>query len=75
MAGVMAECPAAKAMKLDGVNGGGGGGRACWLVNSQSGCPAHACRRVTRCQDCEFYRRVVFEEEGAAACTFRNEPM
>ena len=59
MADILGECPVATAMKYDGLNDGVGAGRACWMV------PNSVCRqgRSVSCCDCEFYKRVVFEEE------------
>jgi hypothetical protein len=60
----LGECPVATALKYDGQNGGQGAGRVCWLVGK--GCSAG--RSTRNCQDhgchtCDFYRRVLFEEE------------
>ncbi|HWR83715.1 MAG TPA: hypothetical protein VN285_10455 [Candidatus Deferrimicrobium sp.] len=70
------ECPVSTAMELDGLNGGIGGGRACWMV------PAAVCRqekgrrgRGHPCLVCEFYQRVIFEEGSNASCTFTPEPI
>ena len=58
------ECPVSTAMKYDGLNGGIGAGRACWMV------PDSFCRlnqsgraRPSQCHNCEFYKRVVYEED------------
>lgn len=55
------ECPIPKMMKLDGINGGKGAGRACWTVvhSSTPGDAPIPCRnsRIS-CIDCEFYHRV-----------------
>lgn len=74
MAGMLGECPVARAAKHHGVNGGTGAGRLCWLMNDESGCTARGYRRAGRCLDCDFYRRVVFEEDDTAVHTFRQEP-
>ena len=61
MAAIHGVCPTAVCMKLDGTNGGQAAGRACWMVTN------NGCRRLGRtCHTCEFYRRVVFEEEAPA---------
>lgn len=67
--GLMSEpdgpCPAATALKYDGINGGVAAGRFCWIVAENEGCPASGCRRAGRCHQCDFYRRVAFEEDDA----------
>ena len=57
------ECPVSTAMKFDGLNGGIGAGRACWMI-PDSMCQLNQASQGHRCQchSCEFYRRVVFEE-------------
>lgn len=64
MAEILGECPACTAMKFDGLNDGIGAGRACWMV-SETFCCKDAIRhsRTNPCLNCEFYRRVIFEEE------------
>ncbi len=64
LADLMGECPVARAMKYDGLNDGVGAGRACWMV------PDAACKvsertrsRIDPCHTCDFYIRVLFEEE------------
>ncbi len=64
LADILGECPVSTSMKYDGMHGGRGGGRACWMI------PDSACRKdpansnpLMRCHACEFYRRVVFEED------------
>jgi len=65
LAKIHGECPVPREMKKDGVNGGIGAGRSCWaVVNS-----CHAVNRIAgrnrrrSCLECEFYRRVVCEED------------
>jgi hypothetical protein len=62
-------CPVAGMMKLDGVNGGRGAGRACWMVmNNGSQRQPFICRNSRKsCFSCEFYRRVQSEESQNAA--------
>ena len=64
MADVLGVCPVSEYMKFDGLNGGLGAGRACWMV--PHGADA-AERRIAacscRCYTCEFYKSVVFEQE------------
>jgi hypothetical protein len=57
----LGECPVPSAMKYDGMNDGVGAGRACWMV-PDSGCQARH-GQSHRCSQCEFYNRVVFEQE------------
>jgi len=65
MAGVLGECAAATAMQFDGTNGGQAGGRVCWMI---SNCGNRTIRAgqgtLNNCQQCEFYRRVLHEEES-----------
>ena len=67
--GLMAEtlgvCPVTTAMKYDGINHGTSAGRFCWKVAKTTpvesglhGCTGH-------CRTCEFYSRVLFEEQEA----------
>ncbi|HPI33056.1 MAG TPA: hypothetical protein PLR32_07050 [candidate division Zixibacteria bacterium] len=74
MAGLLGQCPVAAAMKYDGVNGGLRGGRICWLVDRQEGCAGGGRCGTGRCHECDFYRRVVFEEDDAATYAFRTAP-
>lgn len=71
---VLGECPVAAALRLDGTNGGQAAGRACWTV-SPDGCPGSGIggQRI-RCHECDFYRRVVFEEEEGVAGKFSQLP-
>ncbi len=68
MADVLGQCPVSSAMKYDGLNEGVGAGRACWMV------PNSVCRRKrgASCYDCEFYKRVVFEEEEKIAFKYSS---
>lgn len=67
MVGTLGECPVSTALSFDGTNGGVAAGRACWMVRSTT-------NRLSRteicagssCQACEFYRRVMHEEESDA---------
>ncbi len=67
----LGECPVSSAMKFDGMNGGRGAGRICWMV------PDSACRKepaklgiFQRCHTCDFYRRVLFEQEESMTCKY-----
>jgi hypothetical protein len=62
MSGLLGECPVPRSLEFDGVNGGRAAGRACWLVGDRNGCPAHDCSRAKCCHDCDFYRRVTYEQ-------------
>ena len=71
----LGECPVPRAMKFDGHNDGKGAGRACWMVRDS------ACRLSNSqhspsdpCCDCEFYKRVVFEQEGDTRFRFTSAP-
>ncbi|MCM2272392.1 MAG: hypothetical protein NDJ18_07560 [candidate division Zixibacteria bacterium] len=64
LAETLGECPAAAQFKYDGINDGRGAGRACWMIPKP---PSSPCFR-TNCQNCEFYRRVLFEEQSNASC-------
>ncbi len=59
LAHVLGECPVSSALKFDGHNGGLAAGRACWQVDKTS-CPGSL---ANGCHNCEFYRRVLFEED------------
>lgn len=65
MVEVLGECPVATAMNLDGVNGGRAAGRACWMV---LGCSNRLSRAglgtLNGCPQCEFYRRILHEEQS-----------
>ena len=73
MAELLGECPVSTAMEFDGLNNGIGAGRACWMV-SVAACHKDAARhaRMHPCPGCEFYHRVVFEEEEKARYTFAS---
>ncbi|MDH4321753.1 MAG: ATP-binding protein [Desulfobulbaceae bacterium] len=67
-------CPAASEEKLDGVNGGVNGGRACWMVagtNCASRMGDNADFKSSACYNCRFFQQVRREEgdnfqEGAS---------
>ncbi|MCL5884745.1 MAG: hypothetical protein M1377_05315 [Deltaproteobacteria bacterium] len=58
-------CPAAVEIRVDGVNGGKNGGRACWAV-SGTFCGAEVqgsyAARMDSCMFCPFYKQVLAEE-------------
>ena len=73
MVATWGECPVSSAMKLDGQNGGVAAGRACWLVTNSSCTPIDAGSCLVRnCHECEFYRRVMNEEQGKAQGAFHS---
>lgn len=65
---ILGECPVSISMKHDGRNDGCAAGRYCWTVHKLAGssCGQRACHT------CDFYRRVVFEEEGAVCGQFSS---
>ena len=73
MVDILGECPVATAMKYDGQNDGIAAGRACWMVNS--GCRSFRAGvlKANCCLNCEFYKRVVFEEEENVCFRFSTE--
>lgn len=65
MAPILGECPVSTYMKFDGLNEGVGAGRSCWMAphapDAENG---HSlCCGAKKCYCCEFYKRVVFEQE------------
>jgi len=69
----LGECPVSSAMKYDGLNDGIGAGRACWMVED-SGCRTQPGATRTRCCDCDFYKRVVYEQEENTCFKFASAP-
>jgi len=67
-------CPATTETRLDGINGGRNGGRACWAIvgtlcrGEVQGTLAH---KLADCMECEFYK-CVHEEEGKN-CVFSKD--
>jgi len=73
LADILGACPVASSMKFDGLNDGIGAGRACWMV------PDSACResgshlpRVDPCHACDFYKRVLFEQDEKTRFRFTS---
>ena len=63
LADILGVCPVSIEMKYDGANGGIAAGRACWCFkNSNSFHDPSDFGLPKVCHECEFYRRVVFEE-------------
>jgi hypothetical protein len=74
MTGQFGVCPVARALRLDGLNGGVAAGRACWMVGTDNSRGASGGGRPLPCHACEFYRRVLFEEQNDAQFRFTVEP-
>ena len=73
MAERLGECPVSKSMRYDGTNGGRGAGRACWMVpDSRTHCSHNRLSETTSCKDCQFYKRVLFEQEEQTTHRFSN---
>lgn len=73
MVPILGECPVCTFMRYDGLNDGKGAGRACWMVPhspEMSDTPAGHCGH--QCYTCEFYKRVVFEEEEKTCFKFTS---
>lgn len=73
MVPLLGECPVPKMMKFDGMNEGIGGGRACWMAG-KSICSTKESGRpnLRNCHRCDFYRRVVFEQEDKSHFRFAS---
>lgn len=58
-------CPAATEQRVDGVNHGCNGGRACWAISGTM-CGGKVqgtyANKIGNCLNCEFYQRVQKEE-------------
>ena len=58
-------CPASVEQRLDTVNGGKNGGRACWAL-AQTLCEGmvqgDAVKKMAKCMSCEFKKGVLAEE-------------
>ncbi|MDH3891535.1 MAG: hypothetical protein OEV49_10670 [candidate division Zixibacteria bacterium] len=73
---LVGECPVARTMKYDGLNDGIGAGRACWMVRNA------ACKEaqnmsapVDPCHTCDFYKRVVFEQDEETCFRYTSIPV
>ena len=67
-------CPAATESRLDGINCGKNGGRACWTVPGTQinwGEPSSGVAKTLGCLTCSFMRRV--EEEEGTEFSFLTE--
>ena len=73
MSDTLGVCPAATALKLDGLNGGKAAGRACWMVTDTAGRDCgFGGTGSPNCHECEFYRRVMSEETDKAHGAFHS---
>ena len=62
---VLGVCPVATDSRLDGINRGRNGGRACWTVSGTQICwgePATGVPKAVSCLNCSFLRQVEKEE-------------
>ena len=60
-------CPASNDVRVNGVNGGTNGGRACWaLAGTLCGgiVQGTMAMKLGSCMRCDFYKKVVKEEGG-----------
>ncbi len=60
-------CPATRETRLDGVNGGKNGGRACWVLTGTlcgDQVQGTLAKKLGDCMKCEFYQ-LVEAQEGA----------
>ncbi|HMK98157.1 MAG TPA: hypothetical protein VK425_11465 [Acidimicrobiales bacterium] len=67
--GELGICPSAVEVRLNGVNGGQNGGRACWaLTGTLCGGQVQGtfAAKLTNCLKCEFYTSVATEEGGVS---------
>jgi len=63
--GKEAVCPAARESRLNGINGGKNGGRACWVVaGTLCGGKVQGvyAQKLGNCLECDFYKKVRTEE-------------
>ena len=69
-------CPAATYPYADGINGGINGGRICWTIVGEYSCYCgmHALlERKQLCFDCEFHKKVLYEEKYLDPDAFSDE--
>ena len=71
MVPILGECPVPHMMRYDGLNEGIGAGRACWMANKKQGCSCGK-SKSKKCHDCEFYKRVVFEQDERVCFKFSS---
>lgn len=68
--GEMGVCPAAKEARVDGINGGTNGGRACWpFAGTLCDLKPHGefSTKLGACLKCGFYDQVMNEEGDQCA--------
>jgi len=71
MASTLGVCPVAEAMRCDGQNHGIAGGRVCWSLRvSGNRLTSSGICSSPSCHNCEFYRRVLYEEAEQAQFRF-----
>jgi len=73
MAASLGECPVAISMSYDGTNDGVAAGRACWIIRNNSNhlTGSDICSGIS-CQNCDFYRRVRYEEKASVRLQLRE---
>ena len=73
MVASLGECPAATSMNYDGTNDGVAAGRVCWMIRSSSNrlTGSNICSGIS-CQNCDFYRRVRYEEKASVKLQLRD---
>ncbi len=68
-------CPAATEQRLDGINGGKNGGRACWAVSKtlcgHGNIYGDLNKKFSECLQCEFFE-MVLDEEGREFAPLRE---
>ncbi|MEZ5398986.1 MAG: hypothetical protein R2729_04900 [Bryobacteraceae bacterium] len=66
-------CPASVDTRVDGLNGGGNGGRICWALSGTL-CGGKVqgtfAQKLAHCRECDFYQKV-HTEQGKAVQSFR----
>lgn len=74
LADVLGVCPVSVCAKLDGLNEGRAGGRACWKVPQASmRCERTASGLGKPCHQCAFYLRVQYEQAEPEVATSITE--
>ncbi len=72
LADLLGVCPVAAAMKHDGVNHGTAAGRYCWRIAKVTPVESGLQGCTGQCRSCEFYSRVLFEEQEAVDGQFAS---
>ncbi len=73
MVPLLGECPVPSQMRFDGLNDGQGAGRACWMVShSPIKSDGHGATCSRHCYYCDFYKRVVFEQEDSTCFKYSS---